>query len=581
MMQIVKSLAEYPRAIALSAILFCITLLAFLLVLDQITIFAEIILVLFAFFLVGNYLGKLPKIKFDFNAISAKKITFPFKKDSSASFEFDTIPIAVMRLSREGMVLKSNKAAQNLLKIEPGERPYFSELVEGMGRSVSQWVKNANQRQGWQKSEFGMAKRREADVYLRIQLGVVGDSSSHHTTAVISDTTELKSLEAQFVQSQKMQAIGQLAGGIAHDFNNLLTAISGYCDLLMLRHEKGDADFGDLIQISSNANRAAALVGQLLAYSRKQTLKPSALQVNESLSDLTHLLNRLVGETITLRLLQEKDLPLAFVDGRQLEQVLMNLVVNARDAMPKGGQIFLRSKAMHYKDDVPKSGAIILAGKYVSIEVEDEGDGISPNLLGKIFEPFFSTKEVGKGTGLGLSMAYGIIKQTGGYIFVDSEVDHGTLFTILLPVAENMQLVEQPKAVPDRQRSNSLKGVRVLLVEDEDPVRAVSQRALQSQGVILHAASGGEEALEILSQVEIDFDVIVTDVVMPDIDGPTWVRKAQEQGNRARIVFVSGYAEESFSDDLESFDSAVFLPKPYSLQQLISMVGKMVEDGNT
>jgi two-component system cell cycle sensor histidine kinase/response regulator CckA len=450
-----------------------------------------------------------------------------------------------------------------------------------MGRSISQWIADASNRQGWQKSEFGMARRQDGDVYLRIQLGVVDTENESHTTVVVSDATELKSMEAQFVQSQKMQAIGQLAGGIAHDFNNLLTAISGYCDLLMLRHEKGDADFGDLVQISNNANRAAALVGQLLAYSRKQTLKPSALQVNETLSELTHLLNRLVGETITLVLQREKELPLAFVDGRQLEQVLMNLVVNARDAMPEGGKISLRSKTLVYESDVRKSGAVILAGKYVSIEVEDEGSGIPKNLQGKIFEPFFSTKEVGKGTGLGLSMAYGIIKQTGGYIFADSEPGSGTLFTVLLPVAENIQLAEVPKVPSESRRVTCLKGARVLLVEDEDPVRAVSQRALQGQGVILQVASGGEEALAILAKAETDFDVIVTDVVMPDIDGPTWVRKAQENGMNARIVFVSGYAEESFSDDLATFKGAIFLPKPYSLQQLMSMVSKMVEDGNS
>jgi two-component system cell cycle sensor histidine kinase/response regulator CckA len=492
---------------------------------------------------------------------------------------FDDLPIAVLRMDDSGLVLKANAAARELLHISPDENPYLSELIEGMGRSVSQWVKKTNQRQGWHQSEFAMAKRVHGDVHLRVQLGVVNSPECNLTTAIVSDATELKSLEAQFVQSQKMQAIGQLAGGIAHDFNNLLTAISGYCDLLMLRHKKGDADFGDLMQISSNANRAAALVGQLLAYSRKQTLKPSALQVNDTLSDLTHLLNRLVGETITLRLLQQKDLPLAFVDGRQLEQVMMNLVVNARDAMPSGGEIFLRSKSVEYTKDFKRSGANVLAGKYISIEVEDEGMGIEPNLLSKIFEPFFSTKEVGKGTGLGLSMAYGIIKQTGGYIFGDSEVDKGTVFTILLPIAEKLH-TSKPVAAPEAiQRSSGLTGARVLLVEDEDPVRAVSLRALQSQGVVLEAASGGEEALEILANNEGDFDVIVTDVVMPDLDGPTWVRKAKEMGTDARIVFVSGYAEESFSDDLEEIEGAVFLPKPYSLQQLISKVGQMIDEG--
>lgn len=575
MKQIGKKLID-PKVFVCMGVAFGLTV--FVTVFEPVIVSNSLLLMLLfgLFFSIGWYLNRIPNLSFSKNT-NARPAKISDASFDDTSIDFETIPVAVMRLAGDGSVLRANKAARELLKIKDGETLYFSELVEGMGRSISQWIANAHQRQGWQKSEFGMARRQDGDVYLRIQLGVIDTSNASHTTVVVSDATELKSLEAQFVQSQKMQAIGQLAGGIAHDFNNLLTAISGYCDLLMLRHEKGDADYGDLVQISSNANRAAALVGQLLAYSRKQTLKPSALQVNETLSELTHLLNRLVGETITLVLQREKDLPLAFVDGRQLEQVLMNLVVNARDAMPDGGKISMRSKTMVYESDVRKSGAVILAGKYVSIEVEDEGGGIPKNLQAKIFEPFFSTKEVGKGTGLGLSMAYGIIKQTGGYIFADSEMGTGTLFTVLLPVAENMKLAEAPIVVPESRRITGLKGARVLLVEDEDPVRAVSQRALQSQGVILQAASGGEEALEILANVETDFDVIVTDVVMPDIDGPTWVRKAQDIGTDARIIFVSGYAEESFSDDLATFQGAVFLPKPYSLQQLISMVSKMVE----
>jgi two-component system cell cycle sensor histidine kinase/response regulator CckA len=578
MKQLSKKLIDSKVIACLSVAL---GLIIFVMVFEPTPILRVLVITLLfvTFFLIGWYLNRVPSIELSHNN-SPKNEQVSIESVDQTHINFETMPVAIMRLGKDGSVLRSNKAARELLKIEEGEELYFSELVEGVGRSVSQWISNANQRQGWHKSEFGMARRQDGDVYLRIQLGVIDTSGTNHTTVVVSDATELKSLEAQFVQSQKMQAIGQLAGGIAHDFNNLLTAISGYCDLLMLRHEKGDADYGDLVQISSNANRAAALVGQLLAYSRKQTLKPSALQVNETLSELTHLLNRLVGETITLDLQREKDLPLAFVDGRQLEQVLMNLVVNARDAMPDGGKISLRSKTMVYQSDVRKSGAVILAGKYVSIEVEDEGGGIPKNLQGKIFEPFFSTKEVGKGTGLGLSMAYGIIKQTGGYIFADSEFGAGTLFTVLLPVAENMQLDAKPDIAPESRRITGLKGARVLLVEDEDPVRAVSQRALQSQGVNLQVASGGEEALEILANAEADFDVIVTDVVMPDVDGPTWVRRAQEHGTDARIIFVSGYAEESFSDDLATFNGAVFLPKPYSLQQLISMVSKMVEGGD-
>jgi two-component system cell cycle sensor histidine kinase/response regulator CckA len=578
MIKISNSGITHSRGSALITVAFCLAVLLLLFVYDFAPLWVEFLTVSVVFFFSGLFLAKMPRLHV-FDEIQAPTFDGIIARKTVDQSEFDDIPIALLRLSEEGVVTKHNKAAQDLLGIRKHETPFFNELVEGMGRSVSQWIKKTNQRTGWQKSEFGMARRSKSDVYLRIQLGVVGGHKSTQTTAVVSDATELKSMEAQFVQSQKMQAIGQLAGGIAHDFNNLLTAISGYCDLLMLRHEKGDADFGDLMQISSNANRAAALVGQLLAFSRKQTLKPSAIQINETLSDLTHLLNRLVGETITLNLLQEKDLPLAFVDGRQLEQVIMNLVVNARDAMPNGGQIFLRSKTMEYVEDVTMSGAVILAGKYVSIVVEDEGSGISPNLLWKIFEPFFSTKEVGKGTGLGLSMAYGIIKQTGGYIFADSKVDEGTSFNVLLPVAENLQIVSAPEPEVAKPRPNSLIGARVLLVEDEDPVRAVSQRALQSQGVILESAGGGEEALDILEQTETDFDVIVTDVVMPDIDGPTWVRQAQENGTTAKVIFVSGYAEESFSDEMETFKGAVFLPKPYSLQQLISTVANMADHG--
>lgn len=553
-----------------------VCLFAMLLLLHEIVLIEHILLVFIAFFCLGRFSYRFPS----FNVFRRRFRAWPIQHIASSETSFTTndLPIALLQLSRDSRVVKSNRAAQDLLDIGQDETPFLNELVEGMGRSVTQWVTKTSQVPGWHKTEFAMAKRSDRDVYLRIQLGVVEVNHAFQTTALISDATELKSMEAQFVQSQKMQAIGQLAGGVAHDFNNLLTAISGYCDLLMLRHEKGDTDYGDLMQISSNANRAAALVGQLLAYSRKQTLKPSAIQINESLSDLTHLLNRLVGETITLRLLQEKDLPLAFVDGRQLEQVLMNLVVNARDAMPDGGQIFLRSKTKVYSQDTPQSGAVIVEGEYVLIEVEDEGEGIEQGHLGKIFEPFFSTKDVGKGTGLGLSMAYGIIKQTGGYIFVTSEVGKGTLFTILLPVAQHPIPNEKPKAVTSTLQADSLKGKRILLVEDEDPVRAVSQRALQGQGVILSSASGGEEALSLLSESERDFDVIITDVVMPDIDGPTWLKEAREKGTNARLIFVSGYAEESFSEELESFKDAVFLPKPYSLQQLITTVGELANE---
>ena len=257
--------------------------------------------------------------------------------------------------------------------------------------------------------------------------------------AVLSDATELKTLEAQFVQSQKMQAVGQLAGGVAHDFNNLLTAINGHCDLLLMRHDVADVEHGDLMQIRQNANRAAALVRQLLAFSRKQTLRPTVINLQDTLSELTHLLNRLLTDKVTLRIEHAPDLAPVRVDERQIEQVIMNLVVNARDAMPRGGEVRIATRNVRLGRDLHRDRAVILQGDYVVIEVADSGHGIPEGKLNKIFEPFFTTKQVGEGTGLGLSTAYGIVKQTGGFIFADSPPGQGATFTIYLPAYDKVE----------------------------------------------------------------------------------------------------------------------------------------------
>ena len=478
------------------------------------------------------------------------------------------IPIAIMELDEEGRIRAPNRAALKLLSIKNNEKPKLAELVSGLGQPVETWVNDVLEDRIRQQSEFAVATRSEDELYLQVQLV----RNQERILAVITDATELKTLEAQFVQSQKMQAIGQLAGGIAHDFNNLLTAISGYCDLLLLRHEKGDPDHSDLVQISNNANRAAFLVSHLLAYSRKQLLKPATVQINDTLADMTHLLNRLVGETITVHLDRAKNLPLVFADMRQLEQVIMNLVVNARDAMPDGGNIRISSSHVQYDAPEYRETVPIRAGEYVVIEVADEGVGIPQNVRERVFEPFFTTKDVGKGTGLGLSMAYGIMKQMGGYIFADPGPEHGTVFTLFLKIDESgsPDVPQIPKK--SDQRLGNLSGLRVLLVEDEDPVLAVSKRALQSQGVILETAQTGREALERVENAPATFDVVVTDVVMPDMDGPTWVAEAQKGGFDAKIIFVSGYARETLNDKWGQMDDAMFLPKPYSLKDLIETV---------
>jgi len=372
-----------------------------------------------------------------------------------------------------------------------------------------------------------------------------------------------------------MQAIGQLAGGVAHDFNNLLTAISGHCDLLMLRHDEDDPDYSDLIQIHQNANRAASLVGQLLAFSRKQTLKPEVLEVSETLEELTHLLNRLVGERVTLSVAHAPDLPLIRADKRQLEQVLMNLVVNARDAMPDGGKIRVETRVEQLDQPYERDRVSVPAGDYVVIGVHDQGIGIPPDKLGKIFEPFYTTKKTGEGTGLGLSMAYGIVKQTGGYIFADSVLGSGTSFTLFFPAYVPM---ERPQPAPaavagahPRPPSETDGGV-VLLVEDEAPVRAFASRALKMRGLTVVEADCAESALKLLEDPDLSIDVFVTDVVMPGMDGPSWVAKALETRPDTRVVFVSGYAEESFADQQARIPHSTFLPKPFSLSDLTATV---------
>ncbi|MDX5351413.1 MAG: response regulator, partial [Paracoccaceae bacterium] len=355
-----------------------------------------------------------------------------------------------------------------------------------------------------------------------------------------------------------------------------LTAISGHCDLLLLRHGKEDPEFADLEQIRQNANRAAALVSQLLAFSRKQTLKPERLDLQDVLADLTHLLNRLVVERVGLTLVHRgqylgKVLGEIRADKRQLEQVLINLVVNARDAMPNGGSIRIETEPVTLAEPLKRDRASVPAGDYSVIRVIDTGIGIPAEQIQHIFEPFFTTKRVGEGTGLGLSTAYGIVKQSGGFIFVDSIVGAGTTFTLYFPVTDggDLEVVAEPE--PRRAASRRGEGV-VLLVEDEAPVRAFASRALRLRGYTVLEAASAEEALKVLEDPRLEVDVFVTDVVMPGMDGPSWVKLAIERRPNVRVVFVSGYAEDSLSEDQSRIPNSVFLPKPFSLNELTQTV---------
>lgn len=497
--------------------------------------------------------------------------TLPDASNASWKF-FEELPVPLLKIARGGTVTLSNKLSRDLLMDQMVKGVLLSDLLEGLGRSVDDWLADALDGRALGHPEVLRAKKTDADVFLQISLGRIQEEDGPALVAVLNDATELKTLEAQFVQSQKMQAIGQLAGGVAHDFNNLLTAISGHCDLLLLRHDQGDPEYGDLVQIHQNANRAASLVGQLLAFSRKQTLQPEILDLRDTMSDLTHLLNRLVGEKISLSLSHDPELHPIRADKRQLEQVLMNLVVNARDAMRDGGEIRIETKNTVLETPYKRDRAEVPPGRYILVTVSDQGVGIPPEKLPKIFEPFFTTKRTGEGTGLGLSTAYGIVKQSGGFIFVDSTPDEGTVFSLYFPANDRPVEPLQP-AIPRSARRMTGQGEGVvLLVEDEAPVRAFASRALRLGGYTVLEAENAEDALKTLEDPALAIDIFVTDVIMPGMDGPTWVKEALRDRPDVKVVFVSGYAEDAFDGSQDRIPNSVFLPKPFSLNDLTATV---------
>jgi two-component system cell cycle sensor histidine kinase/response regulator CckA len=518
----------------------------------------------------GDFLWRLePQSASD----SASGADFPTEISDST---IETLPVALLRITPLGGILHANDEARVLLGLNHHENARLSQIVEGLGRPINDWIADCVASDGALQAESLQSTKGICKKHLRIVIRKVRRNIDTHIFVIIQDATEYKSLEVQFVQSQKMQAVGQLAGGIAHDFNNLLTAIGGHCDLLLLRHDETDADFADLEQIQQNANRAAGMVGQLLAFSRKQNLQPVVIDLNVVLGDLTHLLNRLLGEKISLNINAIAETALVKADKRQLEQVIVNIVVNARDAMPLGGVVKVEIDQIQIKQTVKRGRVSVPAGKYVTVKISDRGDGIEPETLEKIFEPFFTTKSASKGTGLGLSTVCGIVKQSGGYIFVESDVQVGTTFNLYLP-AEKSQMIPDNSAEKVQESLPVVStGQRILVVEDEPAVRSFAMRALSMRGFKVTEACSGEEALSIVNTQGLVPDLIVSDVVMPGMDGPTWVKAALKSHPDLKVVFVSGYAAETFVDGQRQIPGSVFLQKPYSLRQLTEVVGSQL-----
>ena len=491
---------------------------------------------------------------------------------------FEEAPASILLLDEKGRVEQANPAFQHLLIGAEWAQARFVDLVQPEERPAAE----AHLAQVMAEGRAGQPltvrlvgdKQRSVTIYAsrREDRGRAIGLIVH-----LIDATEQKRLEAQFAQSQKMQAVGLLAGGIAHDFNNLLTAMIGFCDLLLLRHKAGDQSFADIMQIKQNANRAANLVRQLLDFSRQQTLRPKVLDITDVLADLRNLLSRLIGENMELKMQHGRDVGLVKVDQGQFEQVIINLAVNARDAMIEGGRLLIRTRNVTTTEPISRGVEVMPPGSYVLIEIADTGSGIPGDILDRIFEPFFSTKAVGSGTGLGLSTVYGIVRQTGGFVFVDSTMGKGTNFRIYLPQhAATSDATTRADHAEDQPRD--LTGIgTVLLVEDEDAVRLFSARALRNNGYKVLEARSGEAALELLNEQLADIDLIISDVVMPRMDGPTLIKEVRQRRADIKVIFISGYAEDDFRRKIDAGEEAHFLMKPFTLKQLATKVKEVLD----
>ena len=505
---------------------------------------------------------------------------------------FQNTPMAIATVDKTGRIARSNarfaSAFEDLFKSD--DRSILS-VVVGRDRPVLEAaIRKAAEGQG-DIAPVEAALTGSAERWANFFVLAVDEEDRDGEAAIVYalETTAQRTLENRIQQQQKMESVGQLAGGIAHDFNNVLSAIMMATDFLLNAHKPTDPSFKDIMQIKQNANRAAALVRQLLAFSRKQTLRPQVLNLGETLSDLGMLLKRLIGEKVALEILHGRDLWPVKVDISQFEQVIVNLVVNARDAMLDGGKLTVRTMSVTADECAKYDYKGMPKADYVLVEVSDTGTGIPLEIIDKIFEPFFTTKEVGKGTGLGLSTVYGIVKQTGGFIYADSETGW-TSFRIFLPrhvpgaeeVLAQIPAVDAPAIAGAMSAADSMARAAaadltgqgtILLVEDEDGLRALNARGLTSRGYTVLEAGNGIEAIEAFDKHG-RVDLVVSDVVMPEMDGPTLLKELRRRDQNVKIIFVSGYAEEAFSKNLPSQEQYAFLAKPFTLKQLVAEVKK-------
>ncbi len=513
---------------------------------------------------------------------------------------FHNTPMAIATVDRAGRIVRNNALFahlfQSVLKGEAGPQGRVIRSVAADGDRTAldgALLAAANSHGDIAPIDAALAGGDSGDEkrWARFYVTPVDDGERDSEAAIVYaiETTEQRKLQYQADQAQKMDSIGKLAGGIAHDFNNVLNSIMIATDFLLSAHRPSDPSFQDMMQIKQDANRAASLVRHLLAFSRRQTQRLQVLDLGEALGDLSMLLRRLIGERVALDLVPTSGgLWQVKADHSQFEQVIVNLAVNARDAMPEGGKLTLRAANVTAAESLELAPKGMPPGEYVLVEVKDSGTGIPPDIIDRIFEPFFSTKEVGKGTGLGLSTVYGIVKQTGGFIFPESVIGEGTTFRIFLPrhiPATDVPAAEEAvPAAAAAEGGHSRKAAAkpaddtgrgtVLLVEDEEGLRGLNARGLSSRGYTVLQAANGFEAVEAFESYKGKIDLVVSDVVMPEMDGPTLLTKLRNRDPDVKIIFVSGYAEEAFEKNLPEGDKYKynFLAKPFTLKQLVGAV---------
>ena len=518
---------------------------------------------------------------------------------------FQSTPMAIATVDKAGRISRTNTLFARMFQsvLKQGEGGSILSVVSERDREVLETAIRRAAERHTDIAPVDTALAGGEDRWARFYISAVEDEEPDAETAIVYalETTGQRSLENQVNQRARMESVGQLAGGIAHDFNNVLSAIMMATDFLLNAHKPTDPSFQDIMQIKQNANRAASLVRQLLAFSRRQTLRPQILDLGEVLNELTMLLRRLIGEKVALEVTHGRDLWPVKADISQFEQVIVNLAVNARDAMPSGGKLGIRTSNVTAAESGRFSLKGMPAADYVLVEVADSGSGIPPEIIDKIFEPFFSTKEVGKGTGLGLSTVYGIVKQTGGFVYPDSVVGKGTTFRIFLPrhvpSAEELTAPEPDIESPGLADADTILPVgsdmalsaaasatdmtgqgTILLVEDEEGLRALNARGLKSRGYNVIEAGNGVEAIEALEKNGGQVDLVVSDVVMPEMDGPTLLKELRKRNPSLKMIFVSGYAEDAFEKSLPAGEKFSFLPKPFTLKLLIEQVKKTMAE---